>query len=1672
MRGRSSATVGRAPCLVLFVLAHLSLIAAQGMTEYPPEILEHPAAGQVEIEGSAKRLTCSANAIPSPVYSWFHNGQLKGQNSSTGVLRLQNLRQSDSGEYRCLASNKLGSELSQAADVKVAALRPFIQTGPREVSVDQGQAIVLPLPTIDTLALDLSWEQDNVTLPEIDIFHRITMNSSLVLLSVDKNQNGKEYRVKVEYFVTGFESLSSPYILRVRDASNPTNIPPEVVVAPVDTFAKGGDEVVELECIINARPIRYLTINWYKQNDDGTRARIEQNSNKYLFTTYQRRLLIKEVVESDSGRYICEGVLNVPGMTEPFDPATAAANLTVQAQGVPQPTLHWYFNGRDITTMNSDRHTIQPNGTLEIRNLDLPDAGKYQCFARNAAGEAYQSVWLKVSSAPPQIVKLPEDLTIVELSDARFFCEVTGAPSPQITWTEVVSGSEQPVVIGGRFQVFPDNLLIANVQKSDSGVYKCTATNIKGTQSAQAQLVVITKTQIIRPPQNQTVILSTVVRFECGISRDDNTVPVWEWFFYKNGDMANEKQLASTGRYQITSDGTLLISGVSAQDIGLYKCHVISAGGNDSRIASLKVIELPRPPTIMSVVLNNNENRSVIVTWTKAFDGNSPLLKYIITYRQENPNGNNDGVMWEVYPDDVTPTATSHVVSNLQPSRYYRFRISAVNTVGEGNASQPMPNPAIKMPAQPPSAPPRNFFCTQGLEKQIVTTWDPPVESTLNGDLLGYVLRYKVANLPDSTLQEKLLPGPDRRSYIIQFLVSFKQYAVSIAAYNEEGTGVFSNPFYVWTPQGRPTDSPKNVVAEATNSTAVRLQWDPPNAGEINGNNLGYTIEIHQDSTLVRSFFLGSDPNNLEGRQETMITDLLKFTSYNITLACRTGPGLGPFSIPVTVQTQEDVPGSVHDLSFENIRDRSLTVRWSQPTEINGILLGYILDYEKKNQPDTRESFDLPAELTYYTVQDLVPITNYTIYVAAKTAKGTGEWVSADIQSGVPPKLPGPPHNLGISDIQDRTVLLQFFPGFDGKTSITNWIVLAKAAGQQNYSEIYSISDPTARDILVQNLKPYTRYQLRLIAENIVGRSSPSEPTREFQTLQAPPGSPPGNVTVRALNSTALRISWTPIPSQEWNGAPRGYKIDYRIWSTETEDDGLPSVQEATWTTVQLENGINIDSYILPRLQEWMDYEIRMISYNDVGISPYSPVTSARTRESTPSASPSNLKAKSISSTQIMVTWSPVPRLEQNGQILGYKVLYKPQHHSDSPMFEDVEGKDATNVTLAGLLKYVVYEIQILAYTRMGDGILSTKGIVRTDEDVPGPPIIIYFPNVTYTSAVVVWNPPQEPNGIITGYKVAYRKESSSTPGPEVELGPNIREYMVDRLERETIYLFFVTAKTQLGWGETASVKVLTMVDRDRPEQPTQPTIGSLQVSARNITIAWRPGRDNYGPIRNYTVEYRMRDGPWTTFPESIPPSSTSYTITGLRPNSWYQFRVAATNDIGTSDFSLPSAEVPTLSDKPDGAPQNLRVVAVTRTSIRASWEPPVYSTWNSEVIDGYRLCFMVEKSQQWFYVHVDSGFEKVVSKGLIPRNTYVFMRPAEDTWNGLLLSYVVQYRQIQQRDFQEEIVQFGTETVLLSNLVISQTYEVQVLAVNAKGRGPPSTPATIYVGEAGKLIA
>lgn len=78
-----------------------------------------------------------------------------------------------------------------------------------------------------------------------------------------------------------------------------------------------------------------------------------------------------------------------------------------------------------------------------------------------------------------------------------------------------------------------------------------------------------------------------------------------------------------------------------------------------------------------------------------------------------------------------------------------------------------------------------------------------------------------------------------------------------------------------------------------------------------------------------------------------------------------------------------------------------------------------------------------------------------------------------------------------------------------------------------NLQEIFTISAPESVAITVEDLLPYTKYRLRMLAENIAGQSPASDPTRWFDTLQAPPSTPPREVTVRAVNETAQRVRWT-----------------------------------------------------------------------------------------------------------------------------------------------------------------------------------------------------------------------------------------------------------------------------------------------------------------------------------------------------------------------------------------------------------------------------------------------------------------------------------------------------------------------------------------------------------------
>ncbi len=363
------------------------------------------------------------------------------------------------------------------------------------------------------------------------------------------------------------------------------------------------------------------------------------------------------------------------------------------------------------------------------------------------------------------------------------------------------------------------------------------------------------------------------------------------------------------------------------------------------------------------------------------------------------------------------------------------------------------------------------------------------------------------------------------------------------------------------------------------------------------------------------------------------------------------------------------------------------------------------------------------------------------------------------------------------------------------------------------------------------------------------------------------------------------------------------------------------------------------NSFILDGLEEFTVYEVLLQAYNDLGSSEPSPVVVARTREAEPGAGPVGVTAEATSSTTILVKWGEVEPKERNGIIEGFKVYYGAKGVPFK--FKHIEGNATRQTTLTELRKYTKYAVQVLAYTRVGDGALSSPPRQeRTFEDVPGRPSNVSFPDVSFTTARVIWDVPQEPNGQIKKYRVSYRLQREGSKNFTTELLPTDRTFRAVNLEPMEYYEFEITAQTNLGWGYAAKNLVFTTNNREIPQPPSAPQISPSQVQSREITFSWNPGRDGYAPFRHYLVQLSENGGGWQTVPEPVDPAQTSYTVQGLRPYTEYKFRLQAVNDIGPSGWSRESNATKTLAAAPSVPVENVKVTPITRTNVKVEWSP------------------------------------------------------------------------------------------------------------------------------------
>ncbi|XP_014898788.1 neurofascin [Poecilia latipinna] len=392
---------------------------------------------------------------------------------------------------------------------------------------------------------------------------------------------------------------------------------------------------------------------------------------------------------------------------------------------------------------------------------------------------------------------------------------------------------------------------------------------------------------------------------------------------------------------------------------------------------------------------------------------------------------------------------------------------------------------------------------------------------------------------------------------------------------------------------------------------------------------------------------------------------------------------------------------------------------------------------------------------------------------------------------------PSPPTDLELSDPYERSVRLSWVPGDSNHSPITEYLVQYDdddwIPGKWKNLSTY----PGNLNSVVLHLQPFTYYEFRVIANNEIGSSRPSRPSKRFQTSGAPPDVIPKNLKGVGTWRNNMEISWEPLTWREWNGP----HLKYLVWWRRR--DSREEWKNATTKWLK---------YYIYDADTFTPYELKVQAVNDFGLGPESPVVIGYSGEDRPIAAPLNLRVSDIESTQVTLHWDPVTRESIMGQLKEYKVYYwrdssqlrwhRVNRAMRSKVFPNSDPEPSGVVT--DLIPYSNYVMYIVVTNSRYEGPPSNHIHFSTPEGVPSAPRSFRIQQRHLDSIYVDWDLPEEPNGVITGYSLKYQTVNASR-GEELkveEFPPNVTSFSIRRFDRYTRYRFSVAAHTRVGLGE------------------------------------------------------------------------------------------------------------------------------------------------------------------------------------------------------------------------------------------------------------------------------
>ncbi|XP_017682535.1 PREDICTED: contactin-6 isoform X1 [Lepidothrix coronata] len=941
--------------------------------------------------------------------------------------------------------------------------------------------------------------------------------------------------------------------------------------------------------------------------------------------------------------------------------------LNCTAEGYPPPHYRWKQNGTDIDLTMSYHYRLV-GGSLAINNPHKnQDIGTYQCLATNSFGTILsRKAKLQFAYLESFETRTRSTVSVREGQGVVLLC----GPPPHhggLSYTWMFNNDTLDLREDGRRFVSQEtgNLYLAKVEPWDVGNYTCVVTNREAQQSARGPPTPLTlrsdgvmgeyEPKIeVRFPETTYVAKGSSVRLECFAL--GNPVPSISWRRSNGNSLTKKIQPNKT-------KGVLEIPDVQQEDEGSYECVAGNSRGINIARGQLFVYA---PPEWDKKIQNAFLSLYDSLYWEcKAKGKPNPSYSWL---KNGQPLVSEERIQIEngtlIIPVlNMSDSGLYQCVAENQHDTIYASAELRVMAAAPDFSKNPVKKMSVVQVGGEVT-----IGCKPSASPRAVITWRKGSEVLHQNK--------RVVFLEDGSLRLSNITRADAGVFTC---VATNQFGAARNSGNlvvKERTVITIPPSDTDATVGESIVLPCQVSHDP--SLAVVFTWS------FNGQRIELSRGINHFERIGRESAGDLMIRNIQlhhsGKYVCMVQTTLDSRSATADIIVR-----GP-------------PGPPEDVKVDHVSSTTAVLSWKPGVENNSPVQIYSVQTRTPFSVGWQAVSTAPEVINgrthKATVVDLSPWVEYEFRVVASNSVGIGEpsRPSALLKTKAAVPVVAPTNISGGGGSRSELVItwepvseeLQNGEGF-------GYIVMFRPLGSATWTKAAVASVESSKYVYRnESITPLFPFEVKVGVYNNEGEGTLSSVSIIYSGEDEPQIAP---VAVSALSVSAaeVEVSWQPLAWNRHTGRVLGYEVLY--WTDDPKESTAGKVRVSGNVTAKNITGLRANTL----------YFTTVRAYNTAGTGPSSPPVNVTTKKSPPSQPPANIAWK-LTNSKICLNWEHVKTMENESEVLGYKILYRQNRHSKAHILE-------TNNTSAELLVPFEedYLIEIRTVSDGGDGSSSEE---------------------------------------------------------------------------------------------------------------------------------------------------------------------------------------------------------------------------------------------------------------------------------------------------------------------------------------------------------------------------